>query len=146
MITFIKRNDIPNKEGKYAIRMRVTKDAQRKYFAMKMFADDSEWDVENECFVVQKDVRSESRKADNERRKKCNLILSRFRIQAQEVIDDFQRERTDWTLNQFADAFLNKDKQGKGFDPRKLLAPGYEAIKGTVKEKLNLFGSAGKAE
>lgn len=38
-----------------------------------------------------------------------------------------------------------KDKQGKGFDPRKLLAPGYEAIKATVKEKIELFGSVNKA-
>ena len=35
--------------------------------------------------------------------------------------------------------------QGKGFDPRKLLAPGAEAIKATVKEKIELFGSANKA-
>ncbi|MBQ1194170.1 MAG: class II fructose-1,6-bisphosphate aldolase [Lachnospiraceae bacterium] len=39
-----------------------------------------------------------------------------------------------------------KDQQGKGFDPRKLLAPGFEAIKATVKEKMELFGSVGKAE
>ena len=38
-----------------------------------------------------------------------------------------------------------KDLEGKGFDPRKLLAPGSEAIKETVREKINLFGSAGKA-
>ena len=38
-----------------------------------------------------------------------------------------------------------KDKQGKGFDPRKLLAPGAEAIKAKVKEKMELFGSVGKA-
>ena len=38
-----------------------------------------------------------------------------------------------------------KDKEGKGFDPRKLLAPGAEAIKATVKEKMELFGSVGKA-
>ena len=38
-----------------------------------------------------------------------------------------------------------KDQQGKGFDPRKLLAPGTEAIKATVKEKMELFGSVGKA-
>ena len=38
-----------------------------------------------------------------------------------------------------------KDQQGKGFDPRKLLAPGAEAIKATVKEKMELFGSVGKA-
>lgn len=38
-----------------------------------------------------------------------------------------------------------KDLQGKGFDPRKLLAPGFEAIKATVKEKMDLFGSVNKA-
>lgn len=38
-----------------------------------------------------------------------------------------------------------KDTQGKGFDPRKLLAPGFEAIKETVKEKMELFGSVNKA-
>ena len=38
-----------------------------------------------------------------------------------------------------------KDLEGKGFDPRKLLAPGFDAIKATVKEKMELFGSVGKA-
>lgn len=38
-----------------------------------------------------------------------------------------------------------KDRQSKGFDPRKLLEPGFNAIKETVREKITLFGSAGKA-
>ncbi len=38
-----------------------------------------------------------------------------------------------------------KDLVGKGFDPRKVLAPGFDAIKATVKEKMELFGSVGKA-
>ncbi len=38
-----------------------------------------------------------------------------------------------------------KDLEGKGFDPRKLLAPGAAAIQETVKEKMELFGSVGKA-
>ena len=51
----------------------------------------------------------------------------------------------------FADATrkyieAGKDLEGKGFDPRKLLAPGAAAIKETVKEKMELFGSVGKAE
>ena len=50
----------------------------------------------------------------------------------------------------FADATrkyieAGKDQQGKGFNPRKLLAPGFEAIKATVKEKMELFGSINKA-
>lgn len=39
----------------------------------------------------------------------------------------------------------DKDKQGKGYDPRKLLAPGFEAIKKTVKEKMEMFGSINRA-
>ena len=51
----------------------------------------------------------------------------------------------------FADATrkyieAGKDLEGKGFDPRKLLAPGAEAIKATVKTKMELFGSVGKAD
>lgn len=50
----------------------------------------------------------------------------------------------------FADATrryieAGKDKAGKGFDPRKLLAPGTEAIKAKVAEKMKVFGSIGKA-
>ena len=50
----------------------------------------------------------------------------------------------------FADATrkyieAGKDLEGKGFDPRTLLAPGFEAIKSTVKEKMELFGSVNKA-
>ena len=39
-----------------------------------------------------------------------------------------------------------KDLEGKGYDPRKLLKPGADAIIETVKEKMELFGSVGKAE
>ena len=51
----------------------------------------------------------------------------------------------------FADATrkyieAGKDLEGKGFDPRKLLKPGADAICATVKEKMELFGSVGKAE
>ena len=57
---------------------------------------------------------------------------------------------TDCQLS-FADATrkyieAGKDQEGKGYDPRKLLKPGYEAIIETVKEKMELFGSVGKAE
>lgn len=50
----------------------------------------------------------------------------------------------------FADATrkyieAGKDLEGKGFDPRKLLAPGFEAIKAKVREKIELFGSVNKA-
>ena len=50
----------------------------------------------------------------------------------------------------FADATrkyieAGKDLEGKGFDPRKLLKPGTDAIMATVKEKMELFGSVNQA-
>jgi fructose-bisphosphate aldolase class II len=52
-----------------------------------------------------------------------------------------------WSFQEATRKYIEagKDLEGKGFDPRKLLAPGFEAIKATVKEKLTLFGSVGKA-
>lgn len=52
-----------------------------------------------------------------------------------------------WAFQKATRAYIEagKDLEGKGFDPRKLLAPGFEAIKATVKEKMELFGSVNKA-
>ncbi len=113
MITFIRRNDTPNKKGEYAVRMRVNKERLRKYFTLKMFAGDDAWDVQNERFIIMRYAKTEEQKAENERRKQYNYNLERYKVRAQEIIDGFERERVDWTLNQFEDAFLNKTKQGK---------------------------------
>ena len=113
MISFIKRSDTANAQGLYAIRLRVCKERQRRYFTLKIFADDEYWDVDNECFVILKNVRDKKQKEENEQRKQYNYSLSTYRVQAKEIIDGFRRERIDWTLNQFANAFLNKERQGK---------------------------------
>lgn len=113
MISFIKRNDVTNSQGLYAVRLRICKERQRRYFSLNIFADDEYWDAENESFVILKNVRDKKQKEENEQRKQYNYLLSSYRVQAQEIIDGFRRERIDWTLNQFADVFLNKEKQGK---------------------------------
>lgn len=52
-----------------------------------------------------------------------------------------------WAFADATRAYIEagKDKEGKGFDPRKLLAPGVEGIKKVVREKLEMFGSVNKA-
>ncbi|WP_373145835.1 phage integrase SAM-like domain-containing protein [Bacteroides thetaiotaomicron] len=113
MISFIKRNDVANAQGLYAVRLRICKERQRRYFSLNIFADSEYWDEENECFRILKNVRDKKQKEENEKRKQYNYLLNSYRLQAQEIIDSFRREHIDWTLNQFADAFLNKSKQGK---------------------------------
>lgn len=112
-VSFVKRNDTTNTKGLYAIRLRICKERQRKYFTLKIFADDKYWDADNECFVILKNVRDKKEKEENEKRKQYNFLLNKYRVQAQEIIDNFHREHIDWTLNQFEEAFLNKSKQGK---------------------------------
>ena len=53
-----------------------------------------------------------------------------------------------WAFQQATRKYIEagKDLEGKGFDPRKLLAPGTEAIKEVVKTKMEMFGSIGHAK
>ena len=113
MISICKRNDKPNKKGLYAVRLRVCKEGQRKYIALKIFAENEYWDAESGRFYIQRNVRGEQQKAKNDQHKEYNYILDQYVIRAKEIIDDFRKERVDWTLNQFDDAFRNRSKQGK---------------------------------
>lgn len=49
------------------------------------------------------------------------------------------------STREYVEAKKDLDKKAKGFDPRKLLKPGTEAIKQTVIDKIKMFGSEGKA-
>ena len=69
MISFIKRNDVANAQGLYAVRLRVCKERQRRYFALNIFADEQYWDADNECFVILKNVR------DKKRMRNANSII-----------------------------------------------------------------------
>lgn len=112
-ICFHKRNDTQNNEGKYAVRLKVTKNRQRRYINLKLFAAADEWDTDNEVFIVQRNVRGEKQRAENELRQKNNALIDRYRQRAREVIDEFDRQGVDWTLNQFETAFLHRAKRGK---------------------------------
>ena len=65
MISFVKRNDVVNAQGLYAVRLRICKERQRKYFSLNIFADNEYWDEENECFRILKNVRDKKQKEEN---------------------------------------------------------------------------------
>ena len=135
MISICKRNDKPNKQGLYAVRLRVCKEGQRKYIALKIFADNDSWDAESGRFYIQRNVRGEQQKARNEQYRQYNYFLDQYMTRAQEIINDFQRERVDWTLNQFEDAFRNRSKQASKARSNFSLTPiyrifGIQAISG----------------
>lgn len=113
MVNFVIRKDKPNKDGKFAIRLRITKNRIRKYISLNIFADSNYWSDENEVFVIIKSLKAEKQKEQNEERKNYNKLLERYKVRALDIISEFEREKIDWTLNQFEDRFINRSKQGK---------------------------------
>ena len=77
MISFIKRNDVANAQGLYAVRLRICKERQRRYFSLNIFADNEYWDEENECFRILKNVRDKKQKEELERVVKNISVLAR---------------------------------------------------------------------
>lgn len=113
MVNFVIRKDKPNKDGKFAIRLRITKNRIRKYISLNIFADSNYWSDENEVFVIIKSLKGEKQKEQNEERKNYNKLLERYKVRALDIISEFEREKVDWTLNQFEDRFINRSKQGR---------------------------------
>ena len=113
MVNFVIRKDKPNKDGKFAIRLRITKNRIRKYISLNIFADSNYWSDENEVFVIIKSLKGEKQKEQNEERKNYNKLLERYKVRALDIISEFEREKIDWTLNQFEDRFINRSKQGR---------------------------------
>lgn len=93
------------KDGSNPIVLRITKNRLRKYFSLDISATSNQWNDEFSQFKKDKRIN-----ADYE---KNNAFISSQLIKAQNVIDEFNRNKIDWTLNQFEDAFLNRSKQGK---------------------------------
>jgi integrase len=93
------------KDGSNPIVLRVTKNRLRKYFSLNLSANSNQWN--EEYYQFKKDKRI------NPQYEKNNAFINSQLIKAQDIIDDFARNKIDWTLNQFEEAFLNRSKQGK---------------------------------
>lgn len=93
------------KNGEHPIVLRITKDRVRKYLSLNISANPNQWNEEFSQFKKDKRI--------NPDHEKNNLFISTQLSKAKDVIDEFDRNKIDWTLNQFEDAFLNRSKQGK---------------------------------
>ena len=60
---FQPRFDNPDSKGRYAVRLCITKCRQRKYIALKIFADPEFWDKDNETFIIQTKLKDPQQKA-----------------------------------------------------------------------------------
>ena len=94
-----------NKDGTNPICLRIAKNGQKKFIGLSLSATPEQWD-ENFC-------RFKKDKRVNPLHDKNNAYLNEQETKAEKTIQDFERNKIDWTLNQFEEAFLNRSKQGK---------------------------------
>ena len=112
-IRFPRRHDKADRNGRYAVRLCITKNKRRKYIALDLYADPAYWDEAGEQFIILRNLKGAEQKAENKQREADNALLAKYKVRAREIVERFDMEGIDWTLNQFEDAFLNTSKQGK---------------------------------
>jgi integrase len=93
------------KSGEHPIVLRITKDRVRKFISLNLSAVPDQWN--DEFSQLKKDKRV------NPDYEKNNAYINSQFLKAKDVIDEFDRNKIDWTLNQFEEAFLNRAKKGK---------------------------------
>lgn len=93
------------KNGSHPVVLKITKNRIRKYFSLNLCATVEQWNYEYSFFKKDKRI--------NPDYEKYNKYINIQVLKAQEVIDDFSRNKVDWTLNQFEEAFLNHSKKGR---------------------------------
>lgn len=90
--------DKQNKEGLYPIILRITKDRSTKIISLGMDCEEQNWDQKSSQF--KKNMPNHIQK---------NLILSNLKQKAWTIIDGFNLEEIDFTLNQFEERFRGKE-------------------------------------
>jgi len=93
------------KSGEHPIVLRITKDRVRKFISLNLSATPDQWNEEFSQFKKDKRI--------NPDYEKNNAYINSQFLKAKDVIDEFDRNKIDWTLNQFEEAFLNRAKKGK---------------------------------
>ena len=128
-------------DGTCPVMLKIQKGATKKHYSLGFSANERQWDNTNRCFVRDKRINPTSYSEDETGRKIeidgyaiKNTFIDKKRLRAQEIIDEFDRNNIDWTLQMFEDKFIN--------DTRKVLVYSYlrKHIESLKEEKR--FGNA----
>lgn len=95
-------------DNSYPVSIRITKNRKSKYIKTSLSAKQIQWDENAERFIANKKL------VPNH--KQWNARLAELEVQINELFRKFEVDRIDWTLNQFADTFLNKSAKGSVSD------------------------------
>ncbi len=112
-IRFPRRHDKADRNGRYAVRLCITKNKRRKYIALDLYADPAYWNEAGEQFIILRNLKGAEQKAENKQREADNALLAKYKVRAREIVERFEIEGIDWTLNQFEDAFLAEPVRGR---------------------------------
>ena len=93
------------KSGDHPIILRITKDRVRKFISLNLSGTPDQWNDEFSQFKKDKRI--------NPDYEKNNAFINSQFLKAKDVVDEFDRNKIDWTLNQFEESFLNRAKKGK---------------------------------
>ena len=116
-IRFPRRRDKADRNGRYAVRL-YHQNKRRKYIALDLYADPAYWDEAGEQFIILRNLKGAEQKAENKQREAGIVAAGEgTRFAPREIVDSFEIEGIDWTLNQFEDAFLNTSKQRPSSTP-----------------------------
>ena len=112
-VRIVLRKYKPNSMGYHILQLCVTKNSSRKRISLKLYVDPAYWDNSAERLIIERNLKGEKQREANKKRIQDNAFLDKVKARAREIIEKFEIDGIDWTLNQFEETFLNPSKQGK---------------------------------
>ncbi|MFI3315427.1 MAG: Arm DNA-binding domain-containing protein [Rikenellaceae bacterium] len=104
-VHFILWKHQPSRDGRCAIRLRISKLRANKYITIPIKATEKQWSAEAERLKKDRQL--------NPDYEQHNALISEYESRANDIIMGFERNKIEWTFDQFEDAFTSKAKRGQ---------------------------------
>ena len=104
-VRIVLRKYKPNSMGYHILQLCVTKNSSRKRISLKLYVNPAYWDNSAERLIIERNLKGEKQREANKKRIQDNAFLDKVKARAREIIEKFEIDGIDWTLNQFEDAF-----------------------------------------
>ena len=112
-VRIVLRKYKPNSMGYHILQLCVTKNSSRKRISLKLYVDPAYWDNSAERLTIERNLKGEKQREANKKRIQDNAFLDKVKARAREIIEKFEIDGIDWTLNQFEETFLNPLQAGQ---------------------------------
>lgn len=104
-VRIVLRKYKPNSMGYHILQLCVTKNSSRKRISLKLYVDPAYWDNSAERLTIERNLKGEKQREANKKRIQDNAFLDKVKARAREIIEKFEIDGIDWTLNQFEETF-----------------------------------------